>query len=321
MVHVNRQNGGAFTPSERHQRRESEPIMGSITPTALLSTLSLAALGTAVALGAGAHVGAASTAMAQEDPREEALQEILAAAGITVAEDRATLAFPAQVEIRGDALEYLLVNPHGAVHEAMFVTGADPELLSTAFLLTGAEPGTNVRYEPVDPPPTEQEMLDGARTHDVIVPAGKPLYLHAAWREPAGAVDPATGAQTGESVHFHRVEDLILDVERGRTMRRHGFVWLGSRMIDGAREGDAERFAATATGNLMSTTFFADGFALMTTALPECTSQTIWFPNSWLLPPRGSEVLLVASDTPLASLPEHLREALPRALPEATGPR
>ncbi|MEL6715778.1 MAG: hypothetical protein AAFP86_18500, partial [Planctomycetota bacterium] len=143
------------------------------------------------------------------------------------------------------------------------------------------------------------------------LPEGAPIFVYAAWREPAGAFDAETGTFPAETLHFHRVEDLVLDLERQRTLRRHGWVYLGSRMVPGQREGDAERFAATATGNLVCTTFFTDGDTLLTTAVPECTSQTIWFPNNWLLPARGSELLFIASRTELERVPVAFADTVP----------
>ncbi len=280
------------------------------------------ALGGAAAavLGAGLAFSPASAepagsqeSAAQEiaGSQEKDVEEAFAKAGLIVDIDAQTLAFPAGIEVRHDNLEYLLVNPNGAVHESLFVTPVDAFLLATAFLAMGAEPGTNVVYTAVDPPPTREEVRAGARTHDVEIPQGKPLFLHAAWKEAAGAMDEATGEFPEQTVHFHRLEDLVIDLERDRTMRRHGLVWLGSRNVPGKSPGDAERFAAQATGNLMCVSFFSDGDTLLTTALPECVSQTAWIPNGWLMPQPGSEVLLIASAVPLDRVPESLMSALP----------
>lgn len=262
------------------------------------------------AAAAGAR-GDAGDAGAASSSQQEDVQAAFAKGGLIVDIDAQTLAFPAAVEVRHDNLEYLLVNPHGAVHEALFVTPTDASLLAAAFLAVGAEKGTNVVYTAVEPPPTQDEVRAGARTHDVKTPAGKPVYLHAAWKEGAGVVDDATGEFPETTVHFHRLEDLVVDLERDRTMRRHGLVWLGSRTIPGRNPGDAERFAAQAAGNLLCVSFFSDGDTLLTTALPECVSQTAWIPNGWLMPQPGSEVLLIASSAPLDRVPSSLESALP----------
>lgn len=275
----------------------------------------LGAAATAV-LGAGlifppAAAGPRSGAGSAFATQQEDVQAAFAKGGLIVDIDAKTVAFPADIEVRHDNLEYLLVNPHGAVHEALFVTPTDASLLAAAFLAVGAEAGSNVVYTAVDPPPTQDEVRAGARTHDVEIPRGKPIYLHAAWKEAAGAIDEGSGKFPETTVHFHRLEDLVVDLERDRTMRRHGLVWLGSRTIPGRNPGDAERFAAQAAGNLLCVSFFSDGDTLLTTALPECVSQTAWIPNGWLMPQSGSEVLLIASLTPLDRVPSSLESALP----------
>lgn len=250
---------------------------------------------------------------AQDDEAEADLAKAFEAAGVIVDRDADLVAFPAAVEIRSEPLEYILVGPNGAVHESMFVTPIDPKVLSTAFLAVGAREGKNVEYVAVEPAPTLEEVRSGARTHEVILPDGDPIYLYAAWREPAGAYDEESESFPGETTHFHRIEDLVLDLRRGRTLRRHGMVWLGSRMLDPKEPGEPPRFAASLTGNLMSVTFFSQGDALLTTALPECTSQVDWLPNQFFLPERGQEVLLFASLEELEVLPESLRAHLPFA--------
>lgn len=297
------------------QRRPLTLALGALAAPALLLA---ARPGTGTAPGpsvqdapAEQEGGQAGAQEGEQTGPDDGVRAAFAAASIQVDRESRTLSFPATIEIRGEALEYLLVTPNGAVHESLFLTTADPEVLAAAFLYIGAKPGENVVYTPVEPPPTREEVRAGAPTHDVQLPEGEPVYLYAAWREPAGAYDEEAGAYPDETLHFHRVEDLVLDLERQRTLRRHGFVWLGSRMIPGARAADPERFAAAATGNLICTTFFAAGDTLMTTSLPECISQTIWYPNDWMVPRRGGDVMLFASLDELDALPESYRESVP----------
>jgi len=242
---------------------------------------------------------------------DSALVAAFQAAGIQIDRGAGATAFSARVEVLNELLEYVLVAPHGAVHEALFVTEVDPEVLAAAMIAVGAEVGENVQYVAKDPPPTREEVRAGARTHDVVLPKGKPVYMYATWREAAGPADPDTGEFPDETLFFHRVEDLILDLTRGRTMRRHGWVWLGSRIVPARQKGQADVFAASATGNLACVAYFSQGDTLITPALPECTSQTAWRPNVWMLPDRGGEVLLIASTKRLAAVPDGLRAAIP----------
>jgi hypothetical protein len=162
-----------------------------------------------------------------------------------------------------------------------------------------------VQYVPNDPAPSEEELRAGVRAFDVVPPKGDGLHLYAAWRE-------------GDDTFFYRIEDLIRDLERGRTMRRHAWVYLGSRWV--ANRGGEQVYAATAEGNLVCISFFSQGNTLLTAALPECVAQTSWLPNAWLLPPAGSDVLFVASRAPITEVPESLRDAIPTVAPEAAPP-
>ncbi|MEM9380118.1 MAG: YdjY domain-containing protein [Planctomycetota bacterium] len=283
------------------------------------SLAGLAGAGLLAVTLAGEGPGARARARVQELPPaaeepaadDAALVAALGAAGIRIDREAGAVAFSARVEILNELLEYLIVSRHGAVHESLFTTDVDPEVLAAAVLAAGALPGNNVEFVAKDPPPTREEVRAGARTHDVVIPTGEPIYVYATWREAAGPADVDSGDLEGETLFFHRIEDLVLDLVRGRTMRRHGWVWLGSRMVPGRTKGEGEVFAATATGNLVCISFFSQGDTLMTTALPECTSQTAWRPNVWMVPDRGSEVLLLVSTRELDGVPASLRDAIP----------
>ena len=129
--------------------------------------------------------------------------------------------------------------------------------------------------------------------------SGDGLYLYAAWFE-------------GDELFFYRLEDLVRDLDRRRTLRRHRWVYLGSRMI--TRRSGEESFAAALEGNLVNISFFAQGNTLLTGGLPECLAQTSWLPNAWLLPERGASVTMIFSRERLDTLPAVLRDDLPHAV-------
>ena len=94
-------------------------------------------------------------------------------------------------------------------------------------------------------------------------------------------------------------------------MRRHRWVFLGSRMVQPRPDGDADEvFAADLEGNLINIAFFEQGNTLLTAALPECVEQTIWHPNCWLLPERGSPVELVFARERLITCPPDVEARL-----------
>jgi len=224
----------------------------------------------------------------------------LAAQSVRIDFDAGWAAIPCEVVVRGDLLEYLLVNRSGAAHESMFATAVTPSVLNAALLALGATPGANARWVPKDGP-------EGRPLFDIVPPSGDGFYLHVAWRR-------------GEELHFHRLEDLVLDRASGATLRRQKFVYLGSRMVV-AREGAPPVFAADIEGNLVNVSFFEAGHTLLTTATPECVRQTVWLPNGWLLPSQGDAATLLFARGRLAQLPASLAEQLvdlgPLQAPEA----
>jgi hypothetical protein len=232
---------------------------------------------------------------------------------------------PVTIDVREDLLEYLLVNPKGAAHESLFTTEVVPSRLNLALLALGVEAGHNAKWTSKEPPPTEEEMQNGALPYVVEPPSGDGFYLYAGWRE-------------GTETYFYRVDDLLRDLETGRSMRRHAWVFLGSRVVrmrtrnadpkDSSSKDDSSRksstkevapkegptkevFAADVEGNLVNIAFFEEGNTLVTAALPECLKQTIWLANGWLLPQRGAPVALLFSRRPLEAPPEGMAAAFP----------
>lgn len=245
-------------------------------------------------------------AVDEETPEERALREGFASAGIQLDLTAGTVAIPVAVEVRDDLLEYLLTLPHGDAHETMFLAGVGvrsseeamvwAQTLNAAILALGLEAGKNARWVQKDPAPSEEEMKAGISPYDVMPPEGDALYLYAAWKQ-------------GEETYLYRIEDLIRDLDRQRTMRRHQWVFLGSRMVE--RANGETSFAAGVEGNLINVSFFPEGNTLLTGSLPECLNQTTWLPNAWLLPHRGETVLFVFSRERLDALPSSLEDNVP----------
>ena len=235
------------------------------------------------------------------EPDTEALLAAFGALGIQLDLEAGCVGVPVAIEVRDDLLEYLLVMPHGAAHESLFsVTAGSAEVwvqsLNAALLTLGIVPGANAQWIPKDPRPTEEELRAGADPYDVVPPAGDALFLYAAWIEDG-------------DLRFHPVEDLVRDLDRGRTLRRQRFVYIGSRTIE--RRSGEHAFAAALEGNLINISFFAQGNTLLTASAPECISQKAWLPNAWLLPPRGTSVLLLFSRARLDRPPARLEAFVP----------
>lgn len=281
-------------------------VLGATLPLAA----ALLALLTGLASLPRAGRVAGQDAPAAEEPAE-ALARSFAEHGLHLDLERGLLALEVAVDIRDDLLEYLLVNPNGAAHESLFVSEVRASLLNTALLALGVQKGQNATWTELVPPPSEAELRAGASPYLVTPPTGDGFYLYAAWRE-------------GEELFVYRVEDLLRDLESGRSMRRHRWVYLGSRMVRPRRPSGApeapEQFVADLEGNLISVVLFSQGNVLVTAALPESLRQTIWLPNAWLLPPAQSRVLLCFARERLDTLPPALLAAVPQLPARAERP-
>jgi hypothetical protein len=231
------------------------------------------------------------------DAQEEELLDSFRKEGLVLGREEGFVALPATVQIKNDLLEYVLVAPNGAAHESLFLTRARASVLNAALLLLGAEPGRNARWVPLEGGGDGGQAADGRPRRRLEPPQGDGFYLYVAWRE-------------GEEVYFYRLEDVIRNLESGRSLRRHRFVYLGSRFAQLDPKA-SEAFLAEVTGNLINLAFFFQGDTLLTGALEECNEQTIWAANEWLLPPTGARVSLVFARRPLAVAPPLLVPTLP----------
>jgi hypothetical protein len=228
---------------------------------------------------------------------EVKLVKTLAEEDITLDPARGFCAIPADVTVRDDLLEYLLVGPAGAAHESAFMTPVNPSVLNVALLALGVTPGSNAEWRAKEPQPTEAELRAGASPYDVTLPQGSGFYLYVGWRE-------------GDETYVFRVEDLIRNLASGASMKRHEWVYLGSRVVPNGRKGEAaaEVFGADVYQNLVNIAFFREGLTLVTGSITDCVEQGIWMMNSWLVPERGTRVTLFFSRTRLnASDPEVLK--------------
>jgi hypothetical protein len=227
-----------------------------------------------------------------------ALQQALAQHQVWLEPALEACAIPARVLVRADSLEYVLVTRAGNAHESLFATESQPSEVNVALLALGVQPGKNAIWTAKEPAPTREQLLAGEPAYSVAPPAGDGFLLYVAWKE-------------GEELYFFRLEDLIRNLESGRSMRRHAWVYLGSRSVASRKEPGKELFVADEEGNLVNLCFFEQGNTLLTGSLPECESQTIWVGNAPLLPVSGEPVLFLFSRKPLETCPKELRAHVP----------
>jgi hypothetical protein len=235
----------------------------------------------------------------QGDDAGELLARSLAEEGVILDLEHGLASIPVSVLVTRDLLEFLLVGAGGAAHESLLATDVRPSVLATALLALGVEPGRNAEWLPRETGAPDEPSGKQAENalFDIHPPVGDGFLLYLAWRE-------------GGETYFFRVEDLLANLDTGRSMRRHRWVYLGSRFARLEREGP-EVFVADVEGNLINIAFFYQGNTLLTAALPAAVDQTIWVANAWLLPARGSRAELVFARRPLERLPGGWEERLP----------
>ncbi|HUR26862.1 MAG TPA: YdjY domain-containing protein [Planctomycetota bacterium] len=251
---------------------------------------------------------------AQDVAQEAALEKLVQALkeqDVHLDPKAGALWIPIRVEVRDELLEYLLVGSAGALHESFFSTAVPASVLNTALLALGMHAGQNAAWRPKDPRPTEEELRAGAVPYEVTLPQGDGLELYVAWRQ-------------AEELHFYRVEDLLRNLLSGASMQRHRWVYLGSKLLPPdprKKNAQGEQFAADVYQNLINVAYFSEAYTLVTAALPECVEQTIWLPNAWLVPQRGTQVALFFARTHLDAIPPSLAAGLPHVDPAARDAR
>lgn len=241
-------------------------------------------------------------------PAELELQARLLEQSIQLDVARRYCAFPVEVAVRDDLLEYLLVGPAGASHESAFSTPVSPSVLNVALLALGVSPGKNADWRAKDPLPTEEQIQSGVSPYEITLPSGDALYIYVGWRR-------------GDETYFYRVEDLLRNLATGQAMSRAPWVYLGSQQVPRTPKSgpDDTVFAAEIYRNLINVSYFREGFTLLTGALPECVEQSIWMLNAWLVPDRGARLTMFLSRARLDGEAEHLRKQLAELPVAATG--
>ncbi|MGE3173526.1 MAG: YdjY domain-containing protein [Planctomycetota bacterium] len=193
--------------------------------------------------------------------------------------DAGTVTVPAVAIEPPDPIEYALIHRRGKKHEAMFFTESKPSVLNAALLLLGLEPGRNATYREKDPPPTLQEIENGADPVIVTPPEGTPFWITVKW----------TGADG--KVEQHCIEDLIGDLTTQEAVQDASWIYLGGRMARLYKD-DPEVFVADFEGNLVSVCYLSPDNHLGTMRHERARDDQNWWLTR-LMPPVGTEVEFV----------------------------
>jgi hypothetical protein len=164
-----------------------------------------------------------------------------------------TIRFPAVVNMDQGAVEYLLVNESGKVHESVFRTGVEPYHIHLATVLVGTKENLSRAVgTATNPPPL----------------AGDKVSLSASWK-----------TSGGES--HCRGEDLVFNTQTKSPMSRGNWVYNGSRVVEGT-------FLAQRDGSVVS--IISDPDALINNPRPGRENDEIWQVNTNAVPPVGTAV-------------------------------
>ena len=164
--------------------------------------------------------------------------------GIAIDTEKGTVVIPAIAIEPPDPVEYLLIHRRGKKHEAMFVTESTPSVLNAALLMLGFVPGKNADYREKDPPPTLEEIEQGADPLVITPPSGMEFWITVRWRDE-------------QDRQIERcVEDLVLDLSTGKPVAAASWVFLGGRMARIYKD-EPEVFVADFEGNLLSICYLA----------------------------------------------------------------
>jgi hypothetical protein len=185
---------------------------------------------------------------------------------VNVAERR--LEADGRVCLQRGLVEVLACTSYGKVHESVLVLDCKPEHLHAALLLLGMK----------ESPGQVKELGDAGAL------AGERAIVTISWMDGGRRVE-------------RRAEECILDGHAGTTMEACGFVFTGSRFV---RVGGVERFAATASGQMITT--YHDPDAILDNPLAKGADDTVYFANSKALPLPGTPIVLgIRPATPTAT--------------------
>ncbi len=228
--------------------------------TSRLPSLGLAA---AVLLPGTASTAQETKPAASNPPLKQIAPGLFELGAVRLDKQHRTVSFPATVNMKDGAIEYLVVTKHGKTHESLLRTDAEPQHIHVAMLLLGAKgAGTN------EFPRLVTEPIPGDRVSIEI----KCLIA-------------------GKEKRF-RADELVFNTQTQSVMARGDWVYNGSRLSEGA-------FLAQRDGSVVS--IMTDEGALVNNPRAGRENDKIWQPQAAGLPPVDTPVeVLIKLEGPAA---------------------
>ncbi|MHC4820119.1 MAG: YdjY domain-containing protein [Planctomycetota bacterium] len=220
---------------------------------------------------AGANAPPAQPIIEYTPELRAALRKAVSEKGVTLHDDRVEI--PGRIVLDRGALEFFAVFPGGKAHESVIVllgnadeSGEAPDGLAAALnsclMAIGLAPGTPLRF------------LPGGR----LVPAkGSTVHLYVEWEEEGATV--RVGA-----------EDFLWDREKGRSLEKGKFIYVGSYF-------DPEGYIPDLTGDAVAC------YSVPTTVIDlddsRAASDTIFLACTPRIPAPGTDITMVFSKEPM----------------------
>jgi hypothetical protein len=171
----------------------------------------------------------------------------------------------ARVVLREGALEHLLCLKGTKEHEAIVATDADPKQIHAGLLLTGAEAGHPVRFQPKFEPP-----------------AGSPIEIKVRWKD-------------GGKLQTVDARSWVKDEKTKETLKID-WVFAGSLLYQDP--ASKKTIYAAEEGDLFTVANFGSAILDLPIASSADDSSRVFIANTPELPPLGTEVQLILSPRP-----------------------
>jgi len=165
----------------------------------------------------------------------------------------------AKVVLREGPLEHLVCLKGTKEHEAILATDAQPRQIHAGLLLTGAEPGHPVRFEPKFEPP-----------------AGTPIAIELLW-------------MTDGKLHRSDARDWVKDEKTRKPLAEH-WVFAGSDLY--TDPVTQKTMYAADEGDLITVANFGGAILDLPLASSASDADRIFSADTAHVPPLGTEVLL-----------------------------
>lgn len=171
--------------------------------------------------------------------------------------------------LREGPLEQLLTRRERKEHEAILAFDGDARDIHKALLLTGATPGTPVRFQPKYEPATGQSIkVTLVYEHDgkqVTVPARR-------W---------VRNARTGKDLHVD-------------------WVFAGSHLVDNPLDEKGPPIYLANDGDIICVSNFESALLDLPINSPKDNSELAWEANTERIPPKGTKVAILLEPLPAA---------------------